>query len=435
MRPAPGSPWSQTKCATWRSAARPPTASRSRWPSQLRKLSDRITLSLVRQAVDASLAGELLLPAVVPAPPVVATPRLEYAQVQNSRLTDTADLSMVAVAQRMVMAPDLQAGDVLYTVQPGDNLSRIAQRFYGDPAAFKQIVAANLAREQPGGQTLRDARFIYPGWQLVIPAPTRTVHSDANGQRWYTVRAGDTLSGISAQLLGDAQRYPELFADNQGAELGDGHVLTNPNLIWPGLHLRLPLEPAPDEVAEPAPQVPSVVPVTPVAPVSQSEPDSSTPAPNSEDSNSHAGSATDVGRNASDVSASLAAEPVPTVAPPTQTQEMPVRTTPGEQAPSSWPPLSLPGDAGADLGIAGGLTAAALLALHARRRRRTPPEPESDTRLDVHAFTLAEPAAVAASRLRGETDDPHGVVLGELLAGELFATRALQNSPTCTSSP
>jgi len=61
-----------------------------------------------------------------------------------------------------------------------------------------------------------------------------------------------------------------------------------------------------------------------------------------------------------------------------------------------------------------------LLALNARRRRRTPPEPESDTRLDVHAFTLAEPAAVMAGRAAGTGDDPHGIVLGELVAGELL---------------
>ena len=118
-------------------------------------------------------------------------------------------------------------------------------------------MAANLGRDQPGGSSLRDARFIYPGWQLVIPAPTQTIHTDSDGTRWYTVRAGDTLWGISARLLGDGKRYPELFADNQGAELGDGHVLINPNLIWPGLHLRLPAEPKPDAAAEPTTPVPS----------------------------------------------------------------------------------------------------------------------------------------------------------------------------------
>ena len=84
-----------------------------------------------------------------------------------------------------------------------------------------------------------------------MPEPTQTVYTDPDGQRWYTVRAGDTLWDISARLLGDPERYRELFADNQGVALGDGHVLTNPNLIWPGLHLRLPPEVAPDDAPQP----------------------------------------------------------------------------------------------------------------------------------------------------------------------------------------
>ena len=112
-------------------------------------------------------------------------------------------------------------------------------------------------------------------------------------------------------------------------------------------------------------------------------------------------------------------EPHPTPV-PAQTDETAVHIAPDAQSPGSWPPLWLPHDARTGLEVAGGLTAAALLALSLRRRRRIPLEPESDTRLDVHAFTLAEPAAVATSRSTGAGDDPHGIVLGEMLAGELL---------------
>lgn len=383
------------------------------WLGGLRVLSDRITLALVRQAVDATLAGGMFLRAVVPMPAPVAPPRIDYAQVQWDPVADTLESPVVAAAQRGAMVPDLQPRDVLYTVQPGDNLSAIAERYYGDPAAFNRIVEANLGRAQPSGQTLRDARFIYPGWQLVVPEPTQTVFTDPGGERWYTVRAGDTLSGISARLLGDAQRYSELFADNQGVELGDGHVLTNPNLIWPGLHLRLPLE-APHEeavepphAAEPAPPSPTSGPAT-----------STTPTPIAPESIGQATSTGAGGGNTVDTTFDGHVEPTPAVLPPPV--ELPVRAAPGEEAPAQWPALWLPGNATADLGVAAGLAAAALLAVHARRRRRTLPEPESDTRVDVHAFTLAEPAAVMAGRATGSGDDPHGVVLGELLAGELL---------------
>jgi nucleoid-associated protein YgaU len=48
-----------------------------------------------------------------------------------------------------------------YTVQPGDNLSKISKRFYGDANKYPQIVKAN---------NLEDPDKIKVGQQLVIPA-------------------------------------------------------------------------------------------------------------------------------------------------------------------------------------------------------------------------------------------------------------------------
>lgn len=77
------------------------------------------------------------------------------------------------------MVPDLQPGDLHYSVQPGDKLSVIAEWFYRDPAAFNLTVEANLGREQTTGQIPQDARCIYPGWQLLVPQPTQR-NSHAN---------------------------------------------------------------------------------------------------------------------------------------------------------------------------------------------------------------------------------------------------------------
>ena len=49
----------------------------------------------------------------------------------------------------------------------------------------------------------------------------------------YVVKKGDTLSGIAAAELGDADRWPEIFTLNRA-------VLTNPDLIVPGTVLVLP---------------------------------------------------------------------------------------------------------------------------------------------------------------------------------------------------
>lgn len=51
--------------------------------------------------------------------------------------------------------------DQTYTVQAGDNLSKISKQFYGDPSKYKKIVDANK---------LGDPDKIKAGQQLIIPA-------------------------------------------------------------------------------------------------------------------------------------------------------------------------------------------------------------------------------------------------------------------------
>jgi nucleoid-associated protein YgaU len=48
-----------------------------------------------------------------------------------------------------------------YTVQPGDNLSKISQRFYGDASKYMTIARAN---------NLKDPDKIQAGQELLIPA-------------------------------------------------------------------------------------------------------------------------------------------------------------------------------------------------------------------------------------------------------------------------
>ena len=50
-----------------------------------------------------------------------------------------------------------------YTVVKGDNLSKIAKRFYGKTSYWKNIYEANLDQ-------IKNPNLIYPGQQLVIPA-------------------------------------------------------------------------------------------------------------------------------------------------------------------------------------------------------------------------------------------------------------------------
>lgn len=58
---------------------------------------------------------------------------------------------------------------------------------------------------------------------------------DATSTRTYTVKSGDSLSAIAESEMGDAKRWPELYEANKEA------VGKNPDLIHPGLELKIPV--------------------------------------------------------------------------------------------------------------------------------------------------------------------------------------------------
>ncbi|WP_245828532.1 BTAD domain-containing putative transcriptional regulator [Micromonospora avicenniae] len=66
----------------------------------------------------------------------------------------------------------------------------------------------------------------------------------------YTVERGDSLSKIAKRQLGDADRWPEIFALNRGHRFPDvGGTLRDPNVIRPGWTLKLPA----DDPGQPGP--------------------------------------------------------------------------------------------------------------------------------------------------------------------------------------
>jgi nucleoid-associated protein YgaU len=58
---------------------------------------------------------------------------------------------------------------------------------------------------------------------------------DSTSTRTYIVKSGDTLSDIAQSEMGDAKRWPELYEANKDA------VGKNPDLIHPGLELKIPV--------------------------------------------------------------------------------------------------------------------------------------------------------------------------------------------------
>lgn len=63
-----------------------------------------------------------------------------------------------------------------------------------------------------------------------------TVDQSAPEAQYYTVVKGDTLSRISKQFYGDANKYNAIFEANKP-------MLKSPDLIYPGQMLRIPAQP------------------------------------------------------------------------------------------------------------------------------------------------------------------------------------------------
>lgn len=96
-----------------------------------------------------------------------------------------------------------------YRVQSGDTLSQIAAR--------SGVTVDAIMRANP---SIRNANLIYANQSIALPAGAR-------GGSSYTVRSGDTLSGIAAR---HGTSWQQLARDNG---------IANPNRIYPGQHIRI----------------------------------------------------------------------------------------------------------------------------------------------------------------------------------------------------
>jgi nucleoid-associated protein YgaU len=141
-----------------------------------------------------------------------------------------------------------------YVVQQGDNLSLIAQRFYG-PSKGNKI--KNIAKiYNANSNTLTGPDEIFVGQKLVIPAldsdkiqqanenrilpagiskEVKTADSNKNKKHteFYVVRDGDSLWQIAELHLGNGARYKEIARLNEA-------LLDDENNLSVGMKLRLP---------------------------------------------------------------------------------------------------------------------------------------------------------------------------------------------------
>jgi len=111
-------------------------------------------------------------------------------------------------------APSNNSNGTTYTVKSGDTLSGIAAKF---GTTYQKIAADN---------GIANPNIIHPGQVLKINAASNK-NTTQNSTRTYTVKSGDTLSGIAAKF---GTTYQEIARKNG---------IANPNIIHPGQVLKI----------------------------------------------------------------------------------------------------------------------------------------------------------------------------------------------------
>ncbi|MFG1742075.1 BTAD domain-containing putative transcriptional regulator [Micromonospora chalcea] len=201
----------------------------------------------------------------------------------------------------------------------------------------------------------------------------------------YTVRRGDSLCEIAARTLGDAGRWPEIFALNRGARFPHvGGVLRYPDLIYPGWVLRLPADATHRSDQTPPrghEQQPRTEPGRPDLPAPPTKPDSSAGTPTSTTTTTAGPTAhaTEPPPAGPDVTAS--APGTARVTPPSHSASQPPVRGP-LPTPHRSPGIDVPGGSWVDIGLAAAITAAAALVWAHRRRRYTPRPPSTATHVE-----------------------------------------------------
>ena len=109
--------------------------------------------------------------------------------------------------------PTVQSSGTMYVVQAGDTLSEIATR-YG--TTYQSLAAIN---------NIADPNRIYPGQEIVIDRAT--AEAPAAIAVYYTIKPGDTLSGI-ASTYGTTWQW-----------LAEVNGISEPNLMYPGNTVRV----------------------------------------------------------------------------------------------------------------------------------------------------------------------------------------------------
>jgi DNA-binding SARP family transcriptional activator len=165
--------------------------------------------------------------AAAPAVPVAMAPAFP---AQSPNAGPLAMMQLVSASAPDTSAPDTSTATA--AVQPA-----------GPPpdARLHDAGVPDLGAAQAGEQVTGD--------QSASPPAVPQVMSMASYQA-VVVRPGECLWTIAQRYLGEGDLYPEIVKLNIGHAMGDGHIFSDPAVIWPGWVLQLPSTASPAQQAQ-----------------------------------------------------------------------------------------------------------------------------------------------------------------------------------------
>ncbi|MFJ9380524.1 hypothetical protein [Streptomyces sp. NPDC101455] len=183
------------------------------------------------------------------ATPAQAAPSATAAQLPGQIRTQSTDADRTASAAGRVQ----NATYTVREVRPAESLWSISEKELGDGERWREIAGLNEGRTMAGGEVFRANGFLQPGWQLRMPRAAavaegiRTQLGDgdpaaANGsEHVVTVHAGDYLSKIAQEELGDGNEWPKLYAASRGnAQPGGLPAISDPDVVFAGQQVTVP---------------------------------------------------------------------------------------------------------------------------------------------------------------------------------------------------
>lgn len=133
--------------------------------------------------------------------------------MKKKSLIAIAFILLIGLLTNPVLAQEAPQCDEQYTVQAGDSLSIIAEKYYGDVLAYPQIVAANNAQSEDEYPDIANPDLIEPGLVLCLPP------GDVMAQ--LVQMAQSAPPGLSPTELANAT-YPTQYTPSGSATLENG---------------------------------------------------------------------------------------------------------------------------------------------------------------------------------------------------------------------